>query len=321
VKRESEIRKLQLTGGSTYIISLPKWWISNLGLKPGDEVELIVTPSLKLMISPRWTRERMQRETVISSEGHNIQSLIREIIANYIAGIDTVKIMFSKIDHSHELKEIIRRRLLGSEVVEESHDYLTFQFLISERDLSIDRSFRRMGSISCSLLRDVYLSIIERKKDYVMNMYLRDDEVDRFYFYIMRLLSLSTSDPEIIESNGYRLNQIPELYSVAKSIERVSDHAIRIASIVQKEEVEEDIGLSLKDACDLFSRSLEIFYEKDKLKASQVMLDIDETYSKRSSEIVKKNVLIAESFNRVLKYSKDIIESTIDIVVKGQKLA
>jgi len=33
-----ETRKIQFTGKSTYIVSLPKQWITDLGLKQGDQV-------------------------------------------------------------------------------------------------------------------------------------------------------------------------------------------------------------------------------------------------------------------------------------------
>ncbi|MCK5904749.1 MAG: AbrB/MazE/SpoVT family DNA-binding domain-containing protein, partial [Gammaproteobacteria bacterium] len=35
-----ETRKIQFTGKSTYIISLPKQWITELGLKQGDRVSV-----------------------------------------------------------------------------------------------------------------------------------------------------------------------------------------------------------------------------------------------------------------------------------------
>jgi phosphate uptake regulator len=36
-----ETRKLQYTGGSSYIVSLPKKWIQELGLKQGDHVVIL----------------------------------------------------------------------------------------------------------------------------------------------------------------------------------------------------------------------------------------------------------------------------------------
>ena len=39
-----EGRKLQLTGGSTYVVSLPKHWVVDAGLKAGDTVFLETEP-------------------------------------------------------------------------------------------------------------------------------------------------------------------------------------------------------------------------------------------------------------------------------------
>jgi hypothetical protein len=36
-----ELRKIQLTGGSTYIISLPKTWIDRMGLGKGSIVRYV----------------------------------------------------------------------------------------------------------------------------------------------------------------------------------------------------------------------------------------------------------------------------------------
>jgi phosphate uptake regulator len=38
--RAEELRKIQVTGGSTYIISLPKDWVDQMGLKRGSVVSI-----------------------------------------------------------------------------------------------------------------------------------------------------------------------------------------------------------------------------------------------------------------------------------------
>ena len=40
VGQDSEFRKLQVTGGSTIIVSLPKEWVKSNDLKKGDVVSL-----------------------------------------------------------------------------------------------------------------------------------------------------------------------------------------------------------------------------------------------------------------------------------------
>ncbi|MBS7649536.1 phosphate uptake regulator PhoU, partial [Candidatus Bathyarchaeota archaeon] len=53
-----EIRRIQLTGRSTYIVSLPKRWISEIGLRAGSQLvisregeSLLLTP--KDLVKPR----------------------------------------------------------------------------------------------------------------------------------------------------------------------------------------------------------------------------------------------------------------------------
>jgi len=38
---EGETRKIQFTGKSSYIISLPKQWVIELGLKQGDQIRIV----------------------------------------------------------------------------------------------------------------------------------------------------------------------------------------------------------------------------------------------------------------------------------------
>ncbi len=45
-----EVRKVQVVGGTTFIVSLPKKWVREAGLKPGGELILIPKGSSSLLI-------------------------------------------------------------------------------------------------------------------------------------------------------------------------------------------------------------------------------------------------------------------------------
>ena len=47
-----ETRKIQFTGNSSYIISLPKQWVKDLGLKRGDQIRVVRDGSTALRIYP-----------------------------------------------------------------------------------------------------------------------------------------------------------------------------------------------------------------------------------------------------------------------------
>ena len=50
IENSRQRRKLQLAGGSTYVVSLPKKWIDDLKMKIGDEVTLIKNPNNSLTL-------------------------------------------------------------------------------------------------------------------------------------------------------------------------------------------------------------------------------------------------------------------------------
>ena len=46
-----DTRKIQFTGNSTYIISLPKKWIERLNLKNGDSMQIVNNPNNSITLS------------------------------------------------------------------------------------------------------------------------------------------------------------------------------------------------------------------------------------------------------------------------------
>ena len=50
--QNEETRKIQYTGGSSYIVSLPKKWVQDLGLKQGDHVLIRREGNSLLQLTP-----------------------------------------------------------------------------------------------------------------------------------------------------------------------------------------------------------------------------------------------------------------------------
>src|SRR6476469_4917691 len=85
----SDIRKIQFTGRSTYILSLPKKWIEEMNLKAGDHVSISRGSNNSLCITPEQEK-RLQDSTnevstqVLIDEGPN--TLKRKIVSMYLSG-------------------------------------------------------------------------------------------------------------------------------------------------------------------------------------------------------------------------------------------
>lgn len=324
-------RKIQLTGGSTYIISLPKSWVKQLSLKPGDEIEIIQDNNLKLILSPKGKEiDAKQKKGVIQCENPVPDFVVREFIAYYMAGYTSVSFACNKMKAEDRaiIKDLIRKRLLGAEVVEEDANTITVQFLVNEKDLPISRAIGRAASISQNMVKDSIDALRTKDEEIAKEIVERDDEVDRFYFYVARQLTLSVFSFGILEEEGYNITQLVDLYSVIKSIERISDHASRIAGLVKdvkQADTTNLVELGLR-SLGIFKDAFESFVKERKDLANKTIQrdqEIAEMHRNISNEIVSLKqdyntslLLIADSFRRISRYSVDIAESAINIMAK-----
>src|SRR5207302_11288124 len=90
-----EGRKLQLTGGSTYVVSLPKHWVVDSGLKAGDTVFLETEPEGSVMIRPRPMERAHPRRRIFEEKGEERRDhLLRKLIGAYIGGFNYIEIRF-----------------------------------------------------------------------------------------------------------------------------------------------------------------------------------------------------------------------------------
>lgn len=324
-------RKIQLTGGSTYIISLPKSWVKQLSLRPGDEIEILQDNNLKLILSPKGKEvDIRQKRGIIQCENPTTDSVVREFIAYYMAGYTTVTFICNKMKAEDRaiVKDSMRKRLLGAEVVEEDANGITVQFLVNEKDLPISKAISRAASISQNMIKDCIEALKTKDEEIAKEIVERDDEVDRFYFYVARQLTLSVSSFEILEEEGYNITQLVDLHSVIKSIERISDHASRVASLIKEiKSIDTSKLVELGSiSLEMFKGAFEAFAKERKDLANEVIRkdhDVMNFHKKISNEIVSLTseyttspLLIADSFRRISRYSVDIAESTINIIAK-----
>jgi len=89
-----ETRKIQFTGKSTYIVSLPKKWVNDLGLKQGDQVSVGRQGISGLRIIPYNTRRKDESDvaTIEIDEHDEKSSVVRKLVALYFLHFKTINI-------------------------------------------------------------------------------------------------------------------------------------------------------------------------------------------------------------------------------------
>jgi len=336
-----ETRKIQFTGKSSYIVSLPKQWIMELGLKQGDQIRMVRKGSSTLELFPPKFESRTQKkeDAIIEIEGEEeSSSIVRKLISLYFLGFKTINVKpkngrLSAIQRN-TVKESVKRMLMGSEIIADSSGGITVQVLVNLLELSVDGAFKRMIHLAKSMSSDAILAVKENNLELAQEVINTDDEVDRFGFYIIRQLKIAIQNEHMLKEMGFRNARNCLGYRlVVKNIERTGDHAAFIAKdllefkksikkeILQKLQEMNDFCLSvLDDSClALFKEDYnqaektikkisEITkFEKKVREASKSLKDDEEIYRIRR---------MTENIRRVSEYASDIAEIVLNMNIE-----
>ncbi|MEM2228539.1 MAG: AbrB/MazE/SpoVT family DNA-binding domain-containing protein, partial [Candidatus Bathyarchaeia archaeon] len=88
-----ETRKMQLTGRSTYIVSLPKKWVKEMKLNAGDQLVIKRQSEAALLITPKSKKITPEKDVFLKvSSKDNPDAIARKIISLYLIGFNTIKL-------------------------------------------------------------------------------------------------------------------------------------------------------------------------------------------------------------------------------------
>ncbi|MEM2941882.1 MAG: phosphate uptake regulator PhoU, partial [Candidatus Bathyarchaeia archaeon] len=154
----------------------------------------------------------------------------------YLTGLNFIKLKTTKERFepttSEYVRDLVRKKLVGTEVVIESPNEIALQVLVSYPELSVENALRRMVMITLSMLRDAISALIQRNSSLVDEVLRMDDEVDRFSFYVVRQLKTAAQDTSVISQIGLGSGRdIIGYRLVTKSVERAADHAVKIGNL------------------------------------------------------------------------------------------
>jgi phosphate uptake regulator len=341
-----DLRKLQMTGGASYTVSLPKDWVKEQGLKVGDVVALMPRSDSSLTLIPHEKvptgKNRGSEITVSPEKDQEKEQILRTVLAQYLAGYDIIRVRFpsfSKPDLRTYLREAARKMFVGSEIIEESKDELIVQCLSSYGDLPAPKVISRMSLIAKLMLRDAVDSL--KRQDIAMaeEIIRRDEEVDRFYLFMIRQLTMAVLNRSLILEIGLADPRDCLVYRVvSKSLERIADHATTIAKMTASIEgslpprlVEEiskasDLTINvLEDALKALAKSDGTLANRSIVSAKNIEREAEGVMDKLFSFKLNQKTIVAvrlalESLKRISEYSEDVAEMGINLTARRTEL-
>lgn len=281
----TEIRKVQQVGYSTLVVSLPREWVKQVGLKQGDPVSFTREGDGSLRLFPGISSSRKEPVKCIIDVGKmdGTDLVARIITGTYIIGYDIVQIK-TKNELSRELLSEIReatQRLTGISIVEQTLNQVTIQNFVDPTRFPVEGLLRRIYTITLAMYDATVRAVKEGRRDLTLEVIQMESEVDRIYWLVVRQLLLAVRDRNSSRTVGPdSLANIMDNRTVAKVLEKIADHAEIVANELKTmledgQNVDEETVEGMASLCTLarglYDKTMDAFFKGDLKVAEQAL--------------------------------------------------
>ncbi|HDH27556.1 MAG TPA: phosphate uptake regulator PhoU [Euryarchaeota archaeon] len=328
-----ETRKVYKSGGSTFVMSLPKKWVTKNRLKEGESVFVKETEGA-LTISVSTIDKKTAKSEIKANNLESSEDLNLLIISHYLVGYNDIVIKFDegkRLEYKKHIRDVTRF-LIGLEIAEEYEDRVILDVVLDQEKIPTPQALKRMKLIIKSMLKDTIEAIKEKNLLLAEDIITREREIDRLYFLIVRQLKSAVRYQETAERLG--LSEQREALGfrlVVKSFERTADHIenlIKNYITIASEDLDLTIPLEMLDSTlKIFEESTNSLFRGDQKMASATfkeLKEIKEQYHEASDLIFAKELSrptaikykgMIDSLLRIAEYSTDIAEIAINMSV------
>jgi len=334
-----EIRRVQLTGGSSYIITLPKEWINSFHIKKNDPLGIHIQSDGTLLLTPKMTQEQLQKVKEFDvSRISKPTYLLQQLIGAYIVGYTSIKIT-SPTRLPIAVQNVIRsftQLAIGPEVIEETEKSVVLKDLLNPTEMPFDQTIKRMYVIVKRMHEDVLRAMQEKDRTIAADIISRDNDVDRLHWFVARQYNILLQNVSLVRKMNITIETASTCFLISRIIERIADHIVRISENIpnlidnnlDKKSISRIItagNLSL----DIFNKSISSFFKKDIYASNENIESVTtlesvceeiNTHALQQKAIIALSVgYVVESIRRTGEYSQDISETVINYLVGAEQ--
>ncbi|MFH1424562.1 MAG: phosphate uptake regulator PhoU [archaeon] len=265
-----ELRKIQKTGGSTYIISLPKSWAQKENLTQGSVLSIEEQRDGSLRLSPKISGEKETQEIEIIAD----ENLRRRMLSKYLLGYDVLLIKSETKLTKNQKSEIKKnvQHMIGFEILEESANEMRIKSLLDPNEVSIHKSLRRMYSIVSVMHRDLIIAIETTDQKLLRDIIQRDVEVNKLYFLLVRQIRTVIQNARLQEKENITAVDCVDYRLVASVMERLGDSLESIATTLLKETPEPRLKKMIESTYEIHNTAATAIFKRDEKLAKEAHL-------------------------------------------------
>jgi len=321
-----ELRKVQRTPTGTFFVCLPRSWAEKQGLRKGALVALDETSEGKLLIDSKYAAEPLPKIANLNAGPY----LRREIIGRYLLGFDIIRIE-AKERIDFDVRNVVKTTvgsLIGLEIVEESYSQIVLQCLLEPSGFPPEKILRRNYAIVAGMNRDAANSFINGDLQMAKSVIARDDESNRLYFLLVRILRTIIQAPSLSEKLGITPIECFDYRLAASLIEAIGDACVQIAAkaidlngLKPSEELQKLLA-GLQAICfDAHEQALNSFVNKDIALADNVrnlhgkietiFADVEKVAKDQPVDVMPQILATASFLRQIYEHSVDLADLVV----------
>jgi phosphate uptake regulator len=321
-----ELRKVQRTPTGTFFVCLPRSWAEKQGLKKGTLVALDETSEGKLLIDSKYDAAPLPRVANLNAGPY----LRREIISRYLLGFDIIRIE-AKERIDFDVRNVVKTTvgsLIGLEIVEESYSQIVLQCLLEPSGFPPEKILRRNYAIVAGMNRDAANSFINGDLQLAKSVIARDDESNRLYFLLVRILRTIIQAPSLSEKLGITPIECFDYRLAASLIEAIGDACVQIAAkaielngIKSSEELQKLLAALQAICFDAHEQALKSFLNKgialaDNVrnlhgKIETIFADVEKVAKDQPVEVMPQILATASFLRQIYEHSVDLADLVV----------
>lgn len=333
VKSSVDIRRVQITGGSSFMVTLPKDWAESVGMKKNDSVGLQAQPDGSIIIYPQGIEKTVEKTVkVIDVDSMKDRDfLYRQLVGSYIAGHSSIELR----SESHipsmvaGVASVFTQTAIGLEIIDESDTRILIKDLMDQAEMKPVKSIERLKVLIKNLLSDILDGAESGRKNIAENLVEKDREIDRIDWLISRQVNIYQKDYSLARKLGTKLTEISGCSTASRTLERIGDHGLILAKnidVLNEEpgtaEVLKEVVSIGREVMEQVSISVSTWLDKDMHAANKCIEDSARLAERtrilsRMASDLNQNVgvavsMIGGSLRRIAEYSMDLSELAIN---------
>lgn len=316
-----DLRKVQRTSSGTFFVCLPKEWAERNRLDRGSVVAISETADGRLTLDTKHGTEPIPQVGVVKPTSH----LDREIIEKYLLGYDIIQVEAKERISLNDRERVKQTssRLVGLEIIEENYSRIVMQCLLEPSAFPPEKILRREYSIASGMHRDAITALVEGDVHLAKNVVARDNEVDRLYFLLVRILRTVIQNPGLTEKLAILPIDCLDYRLVASLVESIGDQSTGIAEKAVElkgtkiaEELSQLVLSFHKGVYNSHETALRAMFSRDvslaesvraeREKIAEALREIETVAQTQPVEVASQVLAAVSSMGRIYDHSVDI---------------